>query len=65
MESSGSGVVELTNYLSKHWSQMLKTQSQTNEFIGLSKNKTIGKFGAFFNSRLVRTILINFCDFRT
>jgi hypothetical protein len=33
---------------------MLKNQPQTNEFMGLSKTKPIGKLNTFFNERLVR-----------
>lgn len=54
MESSGSVVPELTTYIAKSWSQMLKTQKQASEFLGLSKTKQIGKLSAFFNSRLVK-----------
>jgi hypothetical protein len=53
MESSGSGVPELTTYIAKNWRQMLKSQKQASEFLDLSKTKQVGKFKAFFNSRLV------------
>jgi hypothetical protein len=57
MESSGSAVPELTTYIAKNWSQMLKTQKQATEFLGLSKTRQIGKFSAFFNSRLVSSTI--------
>jgi len=56
MESSGSSSQELSSLLTKAWSQMLKQQPQTNEFIGLSKTKPIGKLNTFFNERLVRIV---------
>ena len=48
---------ELTEFVKQTWSDMIKTQPSTEQFLQLSKVKSLGNsFKAFFNERLVRRV---------